>query len=336
MVNNPTFAKYRDAIENDGLSWRDMKDFRSMIGEKIGERLFGEKDSVGDLRALYGALSEDMRQTAAARGPRALRTFERANALNKAVEDRVQGSFVQLLGPDAMKKPEAAAQALQNMTKSKGGDLRTLQQVYGAMKKTGHWNEVAAGMIRLGGLPAGGEGRAWNPQTFVNWYADMADSARSMVFGNGALRKSLDGFVAANQQLARVRALTNSSQTTPTFLGASAIKSAAGAGGGVLAVMHPLLALGTAAIGAAGAGINYGLAKVWTKPEFVQWATGYTKAVASGNQNAIKSQVGRLSKLANTNPELAGPLQSLLKNIANDNATGSVAASQPDQGDQNQ
>jgi hypothetical protein len=335
MVNNPTFAKYLDALQKHGLSWQDMKDLRSMIGEKIGERLFGENDSVGDLRALYGALSEDMRQTAAARGPQALRAFARANGLNKAVEDRIEGAFVQLLGPDAAKKPEAAAQAIQNMTKSKGGDLRTLQQVYASMKKSGQWNEVAAGMIRLGGLPAGGEGRAWNPQTFVNWYSDMAESARAMVFGNGELRKSLDSFVAANQQLSRVKALTNTSQTTPTYLGASAIKTAAGGAGAALVITNPLLALKAAIVGTAAAGLNYGAAKLWTWTPFIRWATGYTKTLASGNANAMRSQAGRLAKLAATNPELREPLIRLQQRLfANDNFAPALSAN-PDE-EQNQ
>jgi hypothetical protein len=48
------------------------------------------------------------------------------------------------------------------------------------------------------------EGRDFNPQTFVNWYADMAEPARGMLF-KPELRKSLDGFVAMNQQLSRVK-----------------------------------------------------------------------------------------------------------------------------------
>jgi hypothetical protein len=153
----------------------------------------------------------------------------------------------------------------------------------------------------------------------------MAEPARKMLF-KPELRKELDGFVAMNQQLGRLKGLNNSSNTAPTMFGGSAARTAAGA------VYDPSRGAKMAGILAA----NYGSAKLWTYPKFVSLITGYGRAAASGNANAVKSQVGRLSKLASTNPELREPIQALLKNIANDNATGSVAASQPDQGDQNQ
>jgi hypothetical protein len=65
--------------------------------------------------------------------------------------------------------------------------------------------------------------------------------------------------------------------------------------------------------------------------------TGYTRAAASGNANAVKSQIGRLTKLASTNPELREGIESLLRRLANDNVpnAGQVAAS-PNQGPQQQ
>jgi hypothetical protein len=73
-------------------------------------------------------------------------------------------------------------------------------------------------------------------------------------------------------------------------------------------------------------GAEFGIAKLWTSPKFVQWATGYTKAAAAGNQNAVRSQVGRLQKLAVTNPELRMGIEHLLKSFANDNVATSAAA----------
>jgi hypothetical protein len=75
-------------------------------------------------------------------------------------------------------------------------------------------------------------------------------------------------------------------------------------------------------------GLNYAMGKAWTNPAFVRLATGYTRAAASGNANAVRSQVGRLQKLATTNPELREGIESILRNIANDNvAPGAVAGS---------
>jgi hypothetical protein len=328
-VKDPKLAQYLNAFEGGKLSWQDLKQFRTLIGEKIGDMRFGESSSTSDLRALYAGLSEDMRNTAASMGPKAVRAFERANTLNRQNEQMIDGALTRILGKDGQMSPEKAAAAVQAMTQGgkATGDLKTLAQIRSATIKSGAWDEIAATLIHLGGQPSKSEGRAFSPQTFVQWYADMSEPARRMLF-KPELRKSLDNFVATNQQLSRVKGLTNASNTTPTMIGSGLV-----AAGGVAAVTHPpaLLAL------VGGALTNTVMAKVWTSPKFVQWATGYSRAVASGNENAVKSQIGRLSKLAITNPELREPIQRLLKSIANDNApnAGQIAAS-PDQGPQNQ
>jgi hypothetical protein len=84
-------------------------------------------------------------------------------------------------------------------------------------------------------------------------------------------------------------------------------------------------------------GANYAMGKLWTSPAFVRLATGYTRAAASGNENAVRSQIGRLQKLATTNPELRAGIEHVLRSIANDNApmAGQIAAS-PNQGPEQQ
>lgn len=323
-IKDPTLLKYLDAINKHGLNWQDLKDFRTFVGNKIGQFRFSEDARTGDYRALYGALSEDMRNSAAAQGPGALRAFERANSLKANGERVIEDSLVRILGPDSRGSPEKAAAAVQAMTRGgKGtGDLAKLAQVRAATVKSGAWDEVASTMIHLGGQPANSEGRAFSPQTFVQWYSDMSEPARSMLF-KPELRKSLDGFVAMNQQLARVKGLTNTSNTTPTMIGSGVIGAT-----GMLAVAHPA----ALAIPILGGTVNYGMAKLWTTPKFVSLITGYGRAVASGNQNAVKSQIGRLGKLAATNPELRQPLIALQQKLlsgANDNAMMGAVASQP-------
>jgi hypothetical protein len=207
------------------------------------------------------------------------------------------------------------------------GDLKTLAQIRAATIKSGAWDEIASTLIHLGGQPANSEGRAFSPQTFVNWYADMSEPARNLLF-KPELRKALDSFVAVNQQLMRLKGLTNTSNTTPTMIGSGVVGAS-----GMIAATHPSALL----IPVLGGLFNYLTAKLWTSPKFVSLVTGYTKAMASGNANAARSQIGRLQKLAITNPELRSGIESLLRSIANDNAPamGRIAAS-PDEGPQNQ
>jgi hypothetical protein len=327
-LKDPKLAGYLDALQKGGLSWQDLKDFRSIIGEKIGEMRFGESSSTSDLRALYAGLSEDMQTTAAQMGPRATAAFNRANNLNRENEQLIQGALTRILGKDGQMSPEKAAAAVQAMTKGgkSTGDLRTLAQIRSATMKSGAWNDIAAAMIRLGGQPVNSAGRDFNPQTFVNWYADMSEPARRMLFGKSDLRDALDGFVAVNQRLQKVNALRNTSQTAGNLTAAGTVGTMAAS-------------LGSPLLGAKLLGVmagNYGMAKAWTNPAFVRLITGYSKAVASGNQNAVRSQIGRIGKLATTNPDLREPLIALQQRLANDNYTPSVAASSSNQADQNQ
>jgi hypothetical protein len=318
-MKDPRLAAYLDAFQSGDISWKDLKEFRSIIGEKIGDMRFGESSSTSDLRALYAGLSEDMRTTAAQLGPKAIRSFERANTLNRQNEELIQGALTRILGPDGKMTPEKAASAVQTMTMGgkAGGDLKTLAQIRAATIKSGAWDEIASTLIHLGGQPAKSEGRQFDPKVFVQWYADMAEPARRMLF-KPELRKALDGFVAVNQQLSRMKGLTNSSNTTPTMIGSGVVGAS-----GIMAATHPL----ALAVPIAGAAANYGMAKLWTSPQFVRLLAGYSKALASGNESAVRSQVGRLSKLAATNPELREPLEALLKRVANDNVVPEVAAS---------
>lgn len=318
-VNDPTLRRYLDAMQKGGLDWSGLKEFRTFIGSKAGEFRFSQDARKDGYQALYGALSQDMRDTAASLGPRQLKEFERANSLYAAKENRIEGALVRILGPDSKAAPEKAAAAIRAMTMGgkAGGDLGRLAQVRASTIKSGAWDEVASTMIHLGGQPANSEGRAFDPRTFVQWYSDMSEPARRMLF-KPELRRSLDGFVAMTQHLGRIKGLTNTSNTTPTMIGSGVV-----AASGVAAVTHPSALLAIFAGGVA----NYGMAKAWTNPKFLGLVTGYGRAVASGSPHAVKSQVGRLSKLAATNPELRAPIESLLKNIANDNAMVGVAAS---------
>jgi hypothetical protein len=156
----------------------------------------------------------------------------------------------------------------------------------------------------------------------------MAQPARNLLFGNGELRGALDKFVSVNQRLANSNALRNTSQTVPNFIGTGFAGVAGGAA--VTGNLSALFAIGAEALG------NFGMAKAWTSPSFVRWATGFSK---STTPQAAKSQIGRLSKIAATNPELRGELMAIqqkLLSAVNDNFTPSIAASSPDQAQQNQ
>lgn len=267
-LNNPAFQRFQTALERGNLSWQSLKDFRSEIGERIGERRFGEKGGLSQYRALYAALSEDMRATAASISPSALRRFERANSLNAAVEDRIQNGLTQILGSNGRMEPEQAARRVQEIIRSGRGssNLRLLRDIHASTARGGGWDEIAGMTIRLMGQPANSQGRSFDPAAFVRSYADMSEDARALLFGgqNRQLRQELDRFVAVSQRLWSRDALRTSSPTGPILSGV----------GTVATIGNDITSL---AIPGASA---FALSKLWTNPGFVQWATGYNRMVA--------------------------------------------------------
>jgi len=290
----------RDVQVGGKLSWEDLKDFRSRVGEEIGDQLFSDGTLKSELRGLYGALSEDMKATAVAQGPGALRAFERANNLFREGQDRIDGALTKLLGNDSAKSAEAAAAKIQAIARDgkSSADLATLAEIRKSLPAE-EWAQVQNGVIRLLGQPVNSAGREFDPGVFVRTFNDMAPEARNLFFGKGELRNNLDEFTGVMESLSKVNALRNTSNTVPGLTGAGAVGTA------ISTLLNPILGLKLAGLGAA----NYSLAKLWTNPRFVKWATGYTRmakaAAAANGQPNVGKQLDLLKKVAAAEPAIA-------------------------------
>lgn len=302
-----------------GLSWQDLKQFRSIIGEQIGAERFSDSPARSQLRGLYAALSDDMRATATAQGARALRAFERANNLYREGQERIDQALVSLLGDDSRNNPERAAQVIRTITRAGRGssNINQLAQIRASLSKGGEWDDVASYMIRSMGQPANSQGREFNPQTFVQNYADMSESARNLLFGDRGrqeLRQALDGFTAVQQRLAGTNALRNTSNTAPGLTAAGTVSSI------IAGLLNPVLGVKVAG-SMAGA---YGGARLWTNPAFVRWATGYTRmlegaarASRSPDRAVVDRQLNYLARVARSNPSIASEASGLHDEIIN-------------------
>jgi hypothetical protein len=76
------------------------------------------------------------------------------------------------------------------------------------------------------------------------------------------------------------------------------------------------------------AATSYGLARAWTNPRFVRWATGYAKMAKAAERAAkvdpdrVTTQAKLLEKLAASDPALAQdvlPIRDAIIKAANDN-----------------
>gem|GEM_PF-2845113 len=292
LMQDSQASRLLDALgdADSELSWSDLKALRSAVGEDMNAFRIGSQGSrQSTLSRLYGALSEDMRATAQARGPAALAKFERANSLNRAVEARIENTLSAILGKDGMQSAERAAEKLRAMAMSgkSTSDFRQLAEIRKSIPAA-EWGEVSGALVRLLGQPAKSEGRDFAPQTFVRNFQDMSTAAKNLIFGgsNSTLRKNLDEFAEVVGDIAGSDATRNASNTGMVVTGAL----------GLTAGLPTL---------AAQALTSYGAARLWTHAPFVRWATGYTrmlkKAEASGSApaaTALKAQLGHLDRIA--------------------------------------
>lgn len=299
----------REITEGGSLSWNDLKQLRSRIGEEIGDQILGEGTLKSDLRHLYGSLSDDMRATAEKQGPAALRSFDRANTLYREGQERLERVWTSLLGKDGERTPEAAASFIQRMTRDgkSTSDIAQLAELRRTLKPD-EWAQVSNGLIRLMGQVGNAESRSFTPSTFVTSFDNLAPEAKNVLFGGAGkpLRQNLEEFTDV---VRRIAANDGTRNVSGTAYGVGALVSQ-GAGAGVgMSIAGPYLGpiLGIAA----SHGAAYNMANLWTNPQFVRWATGYAKMVAgasrSGNftQGAVGSQMSALSRIATTQPIIA-------------------------------
>lgn len=276
------------------LSWQDMKRLRTIVGEIVGDPgLAAEGNAKTALRKFYGIMSEDMRASAAEQSPQALKAFERANTLYKQGQDRIDGALSKFLGDDGKKSAESAAAKLQSIAKEgrSSSDLKLLADIRKSMPAE-EWGQVQNALIRLAGQPLNKSGRDFDPGVFARTFKDMDPAAKNLLFGKSDLRANLDEFTGVMESLGKVGALRNTSNTAGQLLTGLGFSSLGGIGG---------LALQ--------AGTSYSLAKLWTNPRFVKWATGYAKmargaAQANGQPNVSK-QLELLKKVAAAEPAIA-------------------------------
>lgn len=311
----------RQVKEGGQLSWTDLKDLRSRIGEEIGDQRFSDGTLKSELRGLYGALSEDMKATAAAQGPAALRAFERANNLYKQGQDRIDGALAKILGDDGKKSAESAAAKVQAIAKEgrSSSDLNLLASIRKSLPAE-EWGQVQNALIRLAGQPMNKSGRDFDAGVFTRTFKDMDPAAKNLLFGKGELRQNLDEFTDVMESLGKVNALRNTSNTAGqvlTGLGFSSI-------GGIPALAGQMAT-------------TYSLAKLWTNPRFVKWASGYARmakaTAAQGGQPNVGKQIELLKKVAVAEPAIAQDALGLQRYLAQqfNQVPGKLAAEEQSQ-----
>ena len=303
------------------LSWKDLKQFRTMIGERLNSMAFQSDTAQSDLKALYGALSADMEKTAAAQGPEALAKFKLANRYWRARQDNIERVATAILGTDGKKGAQEAFNQINRWATTKG-ETAKLASMMRSMPADDA-NTIAAGVIDLVGKAKPGQqnaaGDAFSLGTFLTNWNKLDPRAKSALFSKGQRAALEDLAVIAEGTKAGQRfASTGSAGANVGMMSGAATTSALTA----FLSGHPFMAI----IAALPVASQRPLGKLLASPVFARWLAN---APARAEQRA--AHMAKLNKIATSNPAIANDIAEFerhLINAMNDNAPLSSAASE--------
>jgi hypothetical protein len=258
-----------EAISRPGMDYRGIKNLRTSIGE-AAEPSFAKPLPAGvsqaELKQLYGALSEDLKQSVKHGGPNATAAFEKANSYSASVAKERQNLY-RIVGA---KSDEAVVdRLLAAASSSSRGDYQLLQQARGAMNPAA-WDGVSSAAIaRLGRDNVGN----FSPDRFLTAWAKISPHGKALLFrstGKNSLAKSLDDIAEVSKTFKELSRYTNQSKTGASIATISTVT------GAIAAPLTTLTALFTGRV----------MAHLLAKPITARAVASYSRAALSGPQKA--------------------------------------------------
>lgn len=230
------------ATRPGGLTFEGVKDLRTRVGEMLDTGIFPEGMSQGELRRIYGALSDDLKSSALnAGGERAVAALEKANTLHKTVEGW-KDQLGKVLGTDRSGEGVTAA-ILRTAGNGSTGDAKALAMARAAVPPDA-WRDIASTAVSSLGKDRKGD---FSPAIFLNQFNAMSERGRALLFnsvGSGDVLPFLKDIATVSKKFVDAGKLANSSGTaghnaTFTMLG--------GAAAGMLhgSMIEPVTAIGT-------------------------------------------------------------------------------------------
>lgn len=293
-ISDPKLKAYQDALESGGLSWQDLKGFRTYVGGKLGSPSFQSDIPKDRLKALYAGLSADMEATAMKQGPQALAAFKRANTYKRAVETRRENVMGMLLGKKLDMSPEKTFAQVQSWAKAKGGDFAKLSQAVRSLPEE-EANAVRASIIDTLGKSTDGAqnsvGTAFSPATFATRWNQLSPRAKAVLF-QGEHRAALDDIAGLSSAMKNADRYNNTSNTGVVVGGAATAGSFLGS---------PLMTAGVIG-GQLLSGVILG------SPRVAKWAAALSR---KKNPGAIRDHIARLGNIAKAEPVIANEVLQL-------------------------
>lgn len=281
-----------------------LRQLRTLIGRGI--KSTRDPGQQGQLKQLYGAISDDLSEGVRQVGPEAESAYGLFNSVakqNAGTQKTLLKAVSKLGGPEAVFKAA--------MSGSKDGATK-IAPIMSSLDSEGQ-NLFRATVLHRLGRPGGASDAAFDANTFLTNWKGMSPEAKNMLFntkeGGGApgqLRSSLDSIgktldLLKNQGYVKSGLAKGVEQGTAKFghygmAGVLAIVAEkAGEMGLHIAAGNPAGAIGAATAGGAILGLNPIMSRVLTNPKTAAWLAQATKA-PKGMMPVLVNQLSNMGK----------------------------------------
>jgi len=291
----------RDVAKNNGsLPYNAIKSLRNKIGNKLSSLDLVPDVDKGQLKLIYGALSEDLKAGAKQLGgQKALNAFTRANKFYQSGLKRIE-SYLEPITKVA--DPDRIASLLLNSGKEGATRINAIKKSLTTDQYRVFLSSVIEkmGRIRPGQALAGalddvveGSGK-FSSETFLTNWNKLTKEAKDVLFsGKGwskEMIKDLDQLVSVSDIIRQSgKTFANPSGTADRVVGQGLLL-----GGGATAITgNPAYIIGL--LGAFG-GANV-TAKLFTNPSFVKWLASSTKIAANKGIDGVTESIGKLGTI---------------------------------------
>lgn len=279
-----------------GLPWESIKKFRTKIGDMMRDPYLVTTRNIqqGDLKRLYGALTQDMEEAALRAGPK---VHARWRAANKYFEVKITRDLPIIEAIMKKQYPEEVLDLVMQSSRKGASRLRLLRKQLGKKE----WNALAGTTIENLGRATPGmqdaSGGMFSIRTFLTNWNRLSFTAKKTLFGgtkHAALWRDLDDLARVASDFKELDRLANTSNTGSVLSFFSLMSAFGGVAGGAMGGIQ-----GAAQMGATAGTLSlapYGIAKLLTNSKFVRWAANGFK-IAKANPSAMSTHLGRLMVL---------------------------------------
>lgn len=180
----------------DGVTYLGLKRLIHNVGEMIHTGKIPEGMDEGNLKSLYGALKDDMREflrhpgsgKAPFDGAKRVQAWERANKIAAGAGQR-RRELARILGVNVDKSDENVFKAIVRAAgNGAGADVELLNKARRAMGEDA-WKEISSAVTAQMGRRVTQGGEHFNPLQWLKDYDNMSGKAKELIFGNNSAHR---------------------------------------------------------------------------------------------------------------------------------------------------